>query len=113
MYKFYKMAIVKKWVGSAIQYKGARMKGNIITTVMDSATEGDYKLFVIQCDQAQHEENLLLPGVIELSEEQAIELAAEYQPASTSIQLNPETMKPKEVQISACDLRKFLQDQKD
>ena len=111
MRKFYKVAITKRPVGSAVQHIEPSIKGNIIIKVTDSTTAGDYKLFVIDCDDAQHKANLATAGIEELSEEQAVQLAAEFQPKRTLTQLNPVTMKEEKVTVPACDLKKFYQKQ--
>jgi hypothetical protein len=104
---FYKVIITKEQVGSAIRHKEPSLQGNIIIKVTDSTTGGDYKIFVMDCNDAQNQANLSKPGVEELSEEQAVKLAAKYQPKRTMTELNPRTMKEEKITIPACDLRKF------
>ncbi len=111
MKKFYKVAITKRPIGSAIEHKEPAMQGDIIIKVTDSTTAGDHKIFVIECDDAQHKANLTSSRIEELSEERAIKLAAEYQPKRTLTRFNPLTMKKEKTDIPACDLRKFYKKQ--
>ncbi|NIM18407.1 MAG: hypothetical protein GTO45_41030 [Candidatus Aminicenantes bacterium] len=104
---FYKVSITKEQVGSAIQHKEPSLQGKIVIKVMDSTTRGDFKIFVMECDEAQNKANLSKPGIEKLTEEQAVKLAAKYQPKRTMVELNPRTMKEEKVTIPACDLRKF------
>ncbi len=108
MKKIYKAKIEKRSVGSAIEHIPPDMKGTIITSVYDSTTDGDYRLFVVECNQAQHKANLSLEGVSELSEEGAISLAREYQPERKIKKIDPATMKEEEITIPECDLRVYL-----
>ncbi len=108
MKRFYKVAITKQPVGSAVEHKEPAVQGRAIVKVTDSTTAGDYKIFVLDCDNAQHKANLATPGVDELSEEQAIKLAAQYQPKRTLTEFNPRTMNEEKIEVSACDLTRFL-----
>lgn len=107
MKRFYKATITKQPIGSAVRHKEPAVQGKVIVKVTDSTTAGDYKLLVIDCDDAQNKTNLTVPGVEELSEEQALKLAAQYQPERTLTHLNPVTMEEEEIDVPACDLRKF------
>ena len=107
MIAFYKVSITKEPVGSAIRHKEPPLQGKIVIKVTDSTTQGDFKIFVMECDDAQNKANLSTPGVEQLSEEQAVKLAAKYQPKRTMVEFNPRTMKEEKVTIPACDLRKF------
>ena len=108
MEKIYKAKIVKKKVGSAIEHILPELKGKIITSVYDIATDGDYRLFVVECDEAQNRANLSLEGVSELSEEEAFSLAEEYQPERKIKRVDPATLKEEEITIPKCDLRKYI-----
>lgn len=108
---FYKVSITKEPVGSAVRHKEPSLQGKIIIKVTDSATRGDFKIFVMECDGTQNKANLSKPGVEALSEEQAVKLAAKYQPKRTMAELNPRTMKEEKVTIPACDLKKFYKKQ--
>ena len=107
MKRFYKATITKQPIGSAVRHKEPAVQGKVIVKVTDSTTAGDYKLLFIDCDDAQNKTNLTIPGVEELSEEQALELAAQYQPKRTLTQLNTVTMEEEEIDVPACDLRNF------
>ena len=107
MKRFYKVTITKRPIGSAVEHREPAVQGNVIIKVSDSTTAGDYQLFVIDCDNNQHKANLATLGIDELSEEQAIKMAAQYQPERTFTRHNPLTMKEETFTIPACDLRKF------
>jgi hypothetical protein len=108
MKKIYKAKIEKRSVGSAIEHIPPDLKGTIITNVYDSTTDGDYRLYVVECSQAEHKANLSLDGVSELSKDKAISLAKEYQPARKIININPTTMKQEEITIPECDISVYL-----
>jgi hypothetical protein len=108
--RFYKAAITKRSLGSAVEHREPGVEGQVIVKVTDSTTAGDYKLFLIDCNDAQHEANLNIPGIEEVSEEQAITLAAKYQPKRTLTRLNPLTRQEEKVTVPACDLKKFYED---
>ncbi len=110
--RFYKVTVTKWPIGSAIEYREPPVQGRIVTKVTDSTTRGDYRLFIVDCTDDQHQINLALPDVAELSEEQAIELAKQYQPERTVKRINRETNTEEEVTLPAVDLRQFYQAQK-
>lgn len=107
MIKFYKGKIDKISTSSATQYKEPELNGNIIVTVTDSTTSGNFKIYVVDTDENQHKSNLEYPGVEELSEKQAIKLAAKYQPQRVRTDFNPLTLKEEKRTIAACDLTKY------
>jgi hypothetical protein len=107
MERFYRATITKQPIGSAVRHKEPAVQGTVIVKVTDSTTAGDYKILVIDCDDAQNKANLTIPGVEELSEEHALKLAAQYQPERTLTQPNPVTMEEEEIDVPTCDLRKF------
>jgi hypothetical protein len=109
MHRFYKVAITKWPIGTAIQHREPAVQGEVIIKVTDSTTAGDYKLFVVDASDEQHEANLALPAVEMLSEAQATELARKYQPERTLTQFNPLTRKEEEITVPTCDLKKFYQ----
>jgi len=83
MNKFYKVAIIKLPMGSATEHREPPIQGRIIIKVDDLATQGSFKLFVVDCDKDQHKMNSVLPGVLSISEEEANRLAPLYQPERT------------------------------
>jgi hypothetical protein len=109
MTTFYKVTVTKEPVGSAVRHKEPPLQGNIIIKVTDSTTKGNYKIIVIDCDDKQNKVNLSTPGVEALTEEQAVKLAAKYQPQRTVVEFNPRTRKKEKNTIPACDLRKFYE----
>ncbi len=66
-------------------------------------------IIVVDCTEKQHKANLNLSGVEELSETDAIKLAARYQPERTVTRFDPTTMKEEKITIPACDLKKFIE----
>jgi hypothetical protein len=108
--RFYKAVITKRSLGSAVEHREPRVEGQVIVKVTDSTTAGNYKLFVIDSNDAQHKANLDIPGIEEVSEEQAVILAAKYQPQRTLTRLNPLTRKEENITVPACDLKKFYAD---
>ena len=111
MNRFYKVAITKVPIGSAIEHREPRVQGRIIVKVTDVTTGGDYQLFLVDASDEQHQANLTLAGVEELSEEQAIKLAAEYQPQRSFKRFNPQTRQEEQISVPTLDLRKFYQKQ--
>ncbi|HEY0733609.1 MAG TPA: hypothetical protein VGD69_01780 [Herpetosiphonaceae bacterium] len=108
MNRCYKVAVIKRPIGTAIEYQEPPVQGKLITKVFDSTTGGDYELIVLDADDGQHQANVALAGVEELSEEQAVDLAATYQPERTLTRINPRTMTEEQETVPACDLRKIL-----
>ena len=108
MMRFYKAKILKKPVGTAIEHIMPEFKGRVITNVYDITTEGDFRLFVVDCTEKENRENKLREGVSLLSKEEAIALAAEFQPARKIKTLNMETKQEEEQEIPALDLRAYL-----
>jgi hypothetical protein len=109
MNRFYKVTITKRPVGTAIEHREPRVEGNIIVKVTDSTTTGDYKLLAVDADDTQHAANLKMPGVEEVAEADAVNLAAMFQPKHTFTQFNPTTRKEEKVTVPAVDLRAFLE----
>jgi hypothetical protein len=109
MRRFYKVAITKWPVGTAVQHREPAVQGKVIVKVTDSTTGGDYKVFVVDAGDDQHKANLALPAVEGLSESQAVKLAAKYQPKRTLTQFNPLTGKKEKTTIPTCDLKKLYQ----
>ncbi len=108
MMRFYKARIVKRPVGTAIEHIMPVFQGIVITNVYDINTEGDFRLFVVDCTEEENRSNVSMDGVSPLSEEDAIALAAEYQPARRIRTINMETKKEEEQDIPALDLRAYL-----
>ncbi len=111
MKRFYKVTITKWPIGSAVEHREPPVQGAIIVKVTDITTGGDYRLFLVDASDEQHQSNLSLTGVEELSEEQAIKLAAEYQPQRTFKRFNPETRQEEQISVPTLDLRMFYQQQ--
>lgn len=109
MNRFYKVTITKQPIGTAIAHKEPPVQGNVIIKVTDTTTAGDYKLIVVDCQEEQHQANLSLPGVAALSEDEAAELAAKYQPQRTVTRMQPLPTKQEKVTVPEFDLKKFLQ----
>jgi hypothetical protein len=107
MTTFYKVTVTREPVGSALRHKEPPLQGSIIIKVTDSTTKGNYRIIVIDCDDKQNKVNLAAPGVEALTEEQAVKLAAKYQPRRTVVEFNPRTGKKEKNTIPACDLGKF------
>ena len=109
MNRFYQVAITKWPIGSAVEHTEPPVQGRIIVKVTDSTTGGDYKLFLVDASDEQHQANLSLAGVQELAEEQAVKLAAEYQPQRTFKRFNPITRQEEEISVPTLDLRTYYQ----
>ncbi|MGA1870551.1 MAG: hypothetical protein ACMUJM_18605 [bacterium] len=117
MKRFYKVAITKVPLGTAIEYREPPLQGKVVIKVSDTETAGSYQLFVVECDDTQNRDNIASPFVSELSEEEAVKLAAHYQPQRTVIRHQPQRqgshphsrlrMREK-ITLPACDLKKFL-----
>jgi len=108
MIRFYKAKIIKRPVGTAIEHIMPLFQGNVITNVYDINTEGDFRLFVIDCTEEENRSNISLDGVNLLSENDAIALAAEFQPARSIVKFNMETKTEEVQEIPALDLRAYL-----
>ena len=109
MNRFYKVAVTKASIGSAVEHREPQVQGRIVVKVTDSTTAGDYKLFLVDAGDDQHQTNLTLAGVVELAEEQAVKLAAEYQPQRTLKRFNPQTRQEEQISVPTLDLRTFYQ----
>ena len=108
MKAFYRVSVTKQPIGSAIRHKEPPLAGKVVIKVTDTRSAGDFKLVVIDCSEAQHADNLLLPGVAELSEADAIALAPKYRPKRTTTRLNERSGKREKTTIPAVDLKAFL-----
>jgi hypothetical protein len=111
MIRFYNVTMTKWSVGLVMEYREPAVQGKVIIKVSDSTTAGDYKLFVVDASDAQHEANLTLSGVAELSEAEAVKLATVYQPERIITQFDPLTRKEEKLTVPACDLEKFYKRQ--
>ncbi len=108
MIRYYRGRIEKHPVGTAVEHREPPLEGEVVVSVRDSTTGGDYKLFVVDSDDAQHESNLTLPGVEPLEEDAAVELAARYQPATTGERFDPQTGAVEAFDVLAVDLAALL-----
>ena len=109
MRRYYKVSITKKPIGSAILFKVPLVQGKIIVKVTDSKTAGDHKLVVVDCDNRQNKANAAMKGVEEQSEDQAVKLAAKFQPKKTITRLELlQPQKEEKATVAAFDLKKFL-----
>lgn len=108
MKRFYRVKIHRRPVGTAVEHHEPPLEGEVVVKVTDATTSGDYKLVVLDADDAQHESNLALPGVEALEEEGAVKLAARYQPATTGERFDPRTGKTETVDVPAVDLAAIL-----
>lgn len=108
MKAFYKVTVTKQSVGSAIMHKEPPLDGEVVTKVTDTSTAGDFKLIVLDCTAEQHDANLTLSGVAEVTDKEAAELAPKYQPERTLTELDTRTGKEERVSIPAVDLRAFV-----
>jgi len=80
--------------------------------VTDSTTAGDDKLLVIDCDDAQNKTNRTIPIVKELFRGTGSQISTQYQPERTLTQIDPVTWDDEEIDVQACDLRKFYKSNK-
>lgn len=134
MNHFYRVMVTKQFLGSTTEHREPPIQGKVIIKVTDVNTRGDFKLFVVNCDEDQHKMNSVLPGVLPISEEEAIRLAPLYQPERTVNRPMPGPMgemvtplsspegkvtyqrsmaqKMEKVTVPAVDLRKFYQQEK-
>lgn len=108
MNRFYQIAIFKYPLGStAIEHREPPIQGEILVKVTDINTRGDFKLMVVDCDNEQHQTNLILPGVLNITEAKAIELARRYQPERLLAEFDRETGKKQSKLMPAVDLTQF------
>jgi hypothetical protein len=108
MLRFYKAKTIKKPIGTAIEHILPAFKGRVITDVYDITTDGDYRLFVVDCNETDNEANLSLDGVTGLSQEDAISMAVQFQPARKIKTIDPATNEEKEVDLPELNLKPYL-----
>ncbi len=108
MIRFYKAKIIKKPVGTAIEHIMPVFKGKVITNVYDITTDGDFRLFVVDCSEEENRANVSMEGVSLLSEQDAVTLAAQFQPARKIRTFNMETKKEEEQDIPVLNLKTYL-----
>ena len=106
----YRVTITKQLLGSAIEYLEPLLQGQIQAKMTDSTTRGNFKLIIIDCDDNQHQFNLNLSGVENLTVEEATKLAPIYQPQRTIRRFNPQTRQEEKVVVPAMDLTQFYID---
>lgn len=63
----YKVKIQKRKIGFTVENIPPDLKGTIIVSVQEMASNGDCRVFVVDCSRNQHKANLELEGVSELS----------------------------------------------
>lgn len=105
MRAYYRVSVIKQAVGSAIMHKEPPLEGDVVTKVTDVTTAGDYKLIVLDCDDEQHQANLTVPGVAEVSDSEAADLAPKFQPERTLTEFDPASGKESTLNVPAADLR--------
>lgn len=108
MNRYYRIAIDKRRVGTAIEHREPSLRGEVITKVTDARTRGDFKIAALDATDEEHEKNLALPGVEALTEEEAGRQAVLYQPETVREERDPAARKVKKVKIPAVDLSKIL-----
>ena len=108
--RFYQVRITKVPVGTAVEHRPPAIQGTLHRTVTDASTRGDYQLFVVEADDNQHQANVALPDVKELSAEDALALAPQYQPQRTATRFDPLTRKETKVEMPAADLTPFIRE---
>jgi hypothetical protein len=108
MRRFYRVAVEKHPVGSAIEFREPPLEGEVVVKVSEAATQGASRVVVLDADDEQDERNRTLAGVEALDEEAAVALSAEYQPASSGTRFDPATRKTEEVETPAVDLARIL-----
>lgn len=108
MNRFYRVAIDKRLVGTVIEHREPTFTGQRVTKVTDTRTRGDFKVVVMDATDDEHQKNLALPGVEELAETEAVDLAAEFQPATTREERDPTTGKVNKIKVPAVDLNEIL-----
>ena len=106
--RFYQVRITKVSVGTAVEHRAPAIQGAIQRTVTDAVTHGDYQLFVVEADNDQHQVNVALPDVKELSAEDAQALAPQYQPKRTTTRFDTLTRQETKVEMPAADLTRFI-----
>ena len=106
--RFYQVRITKVSVGTAVEHRSPAIQGTLHWTVTDAVTHGDYQLFVVEADNDQHQVNVALPDVKELSAEDAQALAPQYQPQRTATRFDRLTRKETKVEMPAIDLTPFI-----
>lgn len=110
MNAFYKVAITKQNIGSAVQFKEPPLQGKVLVKVLDSSTAGDFMLIVVDCNDSENKTNLGLPGVEKKSEEQAIKLATKYFPKRKRSRQKHGLLNKKRETLPALDLKKILKE---
>ena len=106
--RFYQVRITKVPVGTAVEHRAPAIQGTIQRTVTDAGTRGDYQLFVVEADDNQHQVNIALPDVKELSAEEAQTLAPQYQPQRTATRFDPLTRQETKIEMPAANLTQFI-----
>lgn len=108
MNRFYRVAIGKRPVGTATERREPPLEGEVVIKVTDAKTQGNFKVMIVDADDYQHQGNLALRGVEVLSEAEAIELAARYQPETTREERNHRTGNVEIIHEPAVDLKRIL-----
>lgn len=108
MNRFYRVAIDKRPIGTAIEHREPPLQGQRIVNVTERKTQGDFKLMVVEATDAEDQKNLGLPGVEPLTQADAVKLAAEYQPAHQQERRDSRTGKVERIDVPAVDLDEVL-----
>lgn len=106
--RFYKVAIDKRPIGTAIEHREPPVVGERITNVTDARTRGDFRVVVVDATDAEHQRNLALPAVEAVEEAEAVTLAARYQPEYTREDVDPRTGKVDRVTVPNLNLREVV-----
>ena len=105
---FYLIRITKVSVGTAVEHRIPALQGTIQRAVTHSESHGDYQLLVVEADDRQHEVNVALPDVQEMSAKDAQERAPQFQPKRVMIRFDPLTRKETVEEMPAADLTPFI-----
>lgn len=108
MKKIYSVKVEKRDLGGVVELVLPNLKGTVVATVIDMETNGENRIFVVDCKQAEHKANITMEGVEALTKEKGIKLATKYQPERKVKRHNRRLRRVEEITIPKCDLEVYL-----
>ena len=106
MIKYYAGRSKHVRLGTAIQVIEPYLEGNVVEKVRDLIEDDKRLLFIVDCDENQHQKNLERGDVESITKKEAVKLAAAYHPKRKYRKRTHWLSKARVVERPAFDLNK-------
>jgi len=108
MIKYYTGRAKQVRLGMAIQVIEPYLEGDMVDKIRDLIEDGKRLLFIVDCDEKQHQRNLARGEVIPMAKKEAVKLAAAYHPKRKYRKRRHWLTKARAVESPALDLNKAV-----